>query len=700
MVKLTKEGYTPVLDSASKSFESKIEQASNQASGLVDATLRNVDKTQNQAARDRAEANETAFRQRIGLAGYYQATSDAYLATTKKLYDIDEAHKTYIRDKEAKAYNLQAREKIELATIQFYEEAKQKNPLGMVEDVQDFINNQIEQAVKAAPSDKAVQDLYAQMSVYKVDALGTAIKDRQVVREKQINAAIGEAQNVAVAHIRMNPSDEQFQETLSRFSTYESILTSRGFSKDQIDSVKQRYEQDITESRINGLLDQGLVDEAKVEMSKDENIQRLGNKFDKVWADGVKMAKEKTQEALKASNKAAVVAEYEKGKSVVGLEGHDAVVQDLNKEFLSKMESLDDPANGSTVAFQYFKDRNSYMSKGTIDYMVNNMMLGDDAKKTALYAGTLSKMSSDPSTAPMLAKLSEDQKITVSNMMYYLEHTKSPQKALEITRAVNLKMEQYNGINNESFTKTTVDKLKDRFGASDNLTLGKKTWRELESDGYFLGNSLVGRLFGVKPDEQSLKELGNMYSETYSKTLAATGNEELAHKNATLRIKSSGDITEINGYWQVMKSSPSKLGILSTREGKEHFEEQLLKGKQKVAESMGGFINGRGYLQIGNKEAPIDIEPIPYVTGYETDGTVRYMLVQRDSKIPFTINGKEAGLIIDTLPAIKQIEDKAKLRREQEAEILENEIGAWDKIKNNRAQVLPGLILADSTGGA
>lgn len=689
MVKITKSGYSPIIDSSSKgSSESRIDQAVNQASGLVDATLRNVNATQNQAARDRVNADELAFRTKTGLSDLYFSTQREYLRATNTLFDIDVQNQKNAEKQLADSFNLAAKEKISLATAQFYADAKEKRPDTLLEDTQAFINSQIEKAVKLAPNDRAVLDLNAAMTEFKISQLGTAVEDRQKFRNNQITAEIVQAQQIGSSAIRLDPSLKMFNKQLNNFTQISDILSAQGYSKSQIDGLKSKYLEEMSASLVDGFLDKGDIDSVSELFSNREFVNSLGNKFDQKIDESRKRAEEVQKLRLEQGKEAAILTMYHSGKSPASIKGANEIIYADNLRFLENVESninTNGVANSITATVEYIKQKPEFLPPETIKYMSNAVLGSTDKSKAAVYAGAVRQLVNQADTAHLFRNLDKDtlaQLAIISQSIY---------EGTDIDKAVIDVRDSYGKINklggNEEAAKFISTALTDKFGKTDSLTIGKKIWNDLEDSRYTmpLWRRIGEQLNYITPPESQLIELGQLYTETFNREFVNTvGDAKKAEVAAMTVVKASQAVTTVNGKLEIMLKSPEQLGILDTEEGKSYFDYELNKTKSDLAGKLGGTLV-KGKVRIGNEEKEINIAPIPFRTGFEEDDTVRYLFVDSNQS-PIRVNGREQYLTLDKRTYMKVIEDRALAELKVEQAILDNTNKLFENAKRGYEQ--------------
>lgn len=685
MVKITKSGYTPIVDSSSKSqLEGRIDQASSQASGLVDATLRNVSQTQNQAARDKAVADQTAFNARIGLSNTYFSTQQKYLESSKILFNIDAQNQANMEKQVADSWNLAAKEKISLATDQFYAEAKAKNPGTLLEDTQAFINSQIEEAVKVAPNDKAVLDLNAEMSKFKITRLGKAVEDRQEFRNKQITEGIIQAQQAGSANIRLNPSVETFVSQLDNFTQIGNVLKGQGYSKDQIAGFRDMYNQEMSASLIDGYLDNSDVDAAKKLFTDQSFVEALGNKFNSKLDETKKREQEVLKLRKEQAKEATILYTYHSGKTPEGIKGASEIVYADNLRFLKEIESKLTPDNvteGSARMAEYIKQRPEFLPTETVNYMANAVLGSTNMEAAAAYANTFRELVNGANTAHLFKNLDKDtmaQVAIISDSVY---------QGIPIDKAVTDVRDTYGKVaklgGKEEISKSVSTALTDKFGKADAVTIGKKIWNDLDDSRYTmpLWERIGEQLNFITPQEPQLRELGLLYTESFNREFVNTGDTRKAHVAAQAIVKASQAVTTVNGKLEIMMKSPEQLGILNTEEGKSYFNYELDRVKKEVATKLGGtLVNGK--VRVADQEKNINIAPIPFQTGFEQDDTVRYLLVD-DNQSPIRINGREQYLTLDKRTYMKVIEDRALAQLKTEQAMRDNLDKTFDKLRQD-----------------
>jgi len=670
MVKINKSDYTPIIQNSDLSqVESRIDVATNQANGLVDASLRNVTSTQNQAARDRLQANEDAFRHKIGLSDAYFATKQNYLKAVKILKDIDETNQAHQIQSAAKAFTLREKERISLTTLQFYEEAKRKDPLNLVESTQEFINAQIEESVKNAPNDKAVLDLYADMSEYKVSKIGEAIKDKAKASQEYLDISIADAKNITASHLRMSPTIENYSAALNKFANIGSILSDEGFSEDQVGGIYNSYRKDITEAFIGGMMDAGNVESVKSALSNSDIQAALGDSAQKIIKDARALEGKLIEQHSKELVKSQVLNLYGSGKSPAGIDGAEKVVYEENINVLQSLEGQLDKlgaANGSTLIENYLSQNSEYIPAKTLEYIANKAIYGSDLEMAAYSAGVV-KLLNNKATAKQFSKLGGDTVADIVSTGFYLEALGDVSKVKTIKEQNQIKLNQLGG--KEAISSIKQRAYEDIFGSkSTNFSRGEEVLDELRSSEWISND--VG--------DQDIELLGSRFDQAFSEMLVRTGgNSDAAYRAALDFIKATNIVTDVNGYDQVMKNSPTKLGIFDTQEGKDLYEETFKTTKKKLLEDL------------NIPDLNVAIAPVPFVTGNELDGTVNYALVKRETGESILVNNNPVYMTLDTRFLKESIDKKNIARLKERERLLDLSNKAWSKIeKANKTTVI------------
>lgn len=329
-------------------------------------------------------------------------------------------------------------------------------------------------------------------------------------------------------------------------------------------------------------------------------------------------------------------------------------------------------ANASTMIEQYFTDRNQYIPKKTMEYMSNKALYGSE-EEMATYAAATVKMLNNKDTARQFSNLSTEVKADILSTAFYLESLGDVKKAKTIVSENAAKLNQLGGMEAIQSIKTRA--YEDLFGKqSTSFARGEQVLKELKTSEWIYND--VG--------EQDIELLGSRFDQAFNEMLIRSGgNATAAYRTALEFIKTTNLVTDVNGYDQIMKNSPTELGILDTQEGKDEYKLAYTNVMQGLSKQLNMAVVNERFLRGEGKEIKVDIAPIPFYTGNELDGTVNYALVNGLTGESILVDGIPKYLTVNVKTFQDKIDQKNKARRAERERLLDLSNKAWGKLERN-----------------
>src|ERR1051325_5882917 len=230
---------SPIDQNAILNIGGQVTQALAQNLG---SDLQAADQAKRQALRANLIAKETEHQAGLSLQESYIKTNQILLTGINQIAAIDESKRKEEEKKLSTLYNLNAFSKMNTDYLQFLDSANSSmNPdgSGYTQNVQAFLDKQIESYVNSAPSEDAKFDFYTQASEFKLKAMASALNVEQKTRAVFRQGLITDSADQIINQTLLNPTNADSY--LGSVDALRSVLHINGFNESQADAfVKQK----------------------------------------------------------------------------------------------------------------------------------------------------------------------------------------------------------------------------------------------------------------------------------------------------------------------------------------------------------------------------------------------------------------------------------------------------------------------------
>lgn len=669
MVKINSTPFTPVISASGvdKNLESKLEKIGNEGQGLLNTALRNVQGAQNEASFRTAKLNEAALKQEIGINNVYENVQKAYDTSIDALKKIDAKNQEIMEKSLSDSFTLQHLESIKLNTKNFYGDLKSKadHTTDIFNETQNYLNTQIKEAVKNAPNDLAVKELYKDIAAFKIETLGAAIKDKNDVRQAYVKDSILKAQNLTNTSLRTNPSDTDYALAKENWIRTESMLSNAGFNAEDKAKLKATYLNEATDSYLNGLLDKGDTASVKEKLQDPELISLLTkDKSDSIIKRGLSLELENIDRATKEVNRTEALSKYKSGQPISNMPDADKVVFEENKQFIeSQLANIGKigTENAASTITSYFKERNGYFSPSTAQYMFDQMILGTDPNRAITIAAAIGTLTERPDTSSMLATLPDSARANLIETAAILNrHTKGEIDPVESVRIMREIKSTKLSDDESKIIKVLIENNTPTIDAMEDILDGQLWFNaNLESDTSFVDRWFTGNIV----NDVDYAKLDSAYKQAFSDAMYQTkGSVETSKEIAKNMTMTSNKMTQVNGRLQFFNHTPESLGLLSTKNGKDYFNETLDGVKKSLADA--GYKN-------------VSIKPIDGYTGYSKTMAYPFVLINDLTGTPIVEDGEYKMVKFDYTEVDAKDRNERRRFLVEKALLTENAKKAW-----------------------
>lgn len=401
-------------------------QANQGEGNLVNQKINQATSLENQRRNDAMQQQQIQALAANKMNEIYSGLQTTQLKMIGTLALIDEKNKQQQEKAQSTTYGLTAITGAKLDSDQYLIQLQNQPGDGssVLPQTQKYVNEQINNILANAPSDRAKADLMPSLTKHYGDILGQGIK---IADEKRVNYNANNIENSTKnleKNLYSNPDDSSVYEMLPAL---QKAMEVSGMKPDQASAQNQKIAERLYQANIDGYLQKGDFGKAKGFLYGALKNDFLNASQITGMANNIATLEEKTnKELLKQQENVQSVTAYNLNQFeplTATTQQKDAVREYTFQQLNGIKQQLDsgqiDDSGFINKVTNFIAQRPNYVDPTVMKVMAKGISSGEDLKMAANYTQILSTLANNPDTSNLIQGLSPEE---LAPMNYVAEH--------------------------------------------------------------------------------------------------------------------------------------------------------------------------------------------------------------------------------------------------------------------------------------